>query len=393
MKKKILIPVVGLIALGVAGAVIFRNSNRPRENRIVVSGNIELNEVTIAFKTAGKLIERTVDEGDAVKPGQIIARLDRDQLQRQREQAQAALAAAQAQLAQAETAVRWQRETLAADVAQRRADLQATEARLAELKSGSRPQEIQEAKAAVENAEAELTRARGDWDRAQVLYKNDDISKSQYDQFRTRFASAEAVVKQAKERYALVEAGPRQEQIQAAASQVDRGRAAVRVGEANTLEVRRREQEIGTRRAEIERARAQVAAVDVQLADTVAVSPVGGVVLVKAADVGEVLAAGTPVVTVGDIDHPWLRGYINETDLGRVKLGMKVRITTDSYRGKAYSGRVTFIASQAEFTPKQIQTQEERVKLVYRIKIEVDNPQHELKSNMPADGEILLDQT
>src|ERR1044071_6480778 len=153
MKKKILIPVIGLIALGVAGAVIFRNSNRPRENRIVVSGNIELNEVTIAFKTAGKLIERTVDEGDAVKPGQIIARLDRDQLQRQREQAQAAMAAAQAQLAQAETAVRWQRETLAADVAQRRADLQANEARLAELKSGSRPEEIQEAKAAVENAE------------------------------------------------------------------------------------------------------------------------------------------------------------------------------------------------------------------------------------------------
>jgi HlyD family secretion protein len=393
MKKKILIPVIGLIALGVAGAVIFRNSNRPRENRIVVSGNIELNEVTIAFKTAGKLIERTVDEGDAVKPGQIIARLDRDQLQRQREQAQAALAAAQAQLAQAETAVRWQRETLAADVAQRRADLQANEARLAELKSGSRPEEIQEAKAAVENAEAELTRARGDWQRAQVLFKNDDISKSQYDQFRTRFESAGAVVKQAKERSALVVAGPRQEQIQAAASQVERGRAAVRAGEANTLEVKRREQEIVARRAEIERARAQVAAIDAQLADTVAVSPVGGVVLVKSSDVGEVLAPGTPVVTVGDIDHPWLRGYINETDLGRVKIGTKVRITTDSYPGKAYSGRVTFIASQAEFTPKQIQTAEERVKLVYRIKVEVDNPRHELKSNMPADGEVLLDQT
>ena len=393
MKQRILIPAIGLIVAGAAGVMIFRNANRPRPNRILISGNIELNEVTIAFKTAGKLIERTVDEGDPVKPGQVIARLDREQLERQRQQAQAALAAAQAQLAQAETAVRWQRETLAADVAQRRADLESMQARLAELKNGSRPQEIQEAGAAVENAEAELARARGDWERGQTLFKNDDISKSQYDQFRTRFESAQAMVKQARERYALVEAGPRQETIDAAASQVERGRAALRVGQANALEVTRREQEIAARRAEIERARAQIGAIDTQLADTIAVSPVGGVVLVKAADVGEVLAAGTPVVTVGDIDHPWLRGYINETDLGRVKLGMKVRITTDSLPAKAWWGRITFISSQAEFTPKQIQTQEERVKLVYRIKVEVDNPQHELKSNMPADGELTLDQS
>jgi HlyD family secretion protein len=118
---------------------------------------------------------------------------------------------------------------------------------------------------------------------------------------------------------------------------------------------------------------------------------VDGVVLVKSADVGEVLASGTTIVTVGDIDHPWLRGYVNETDLGRVKLGSKVKVTTDSYPGKVYDGRVTFISSDAEFTPKQIQTAEERVKLVYRVKIEMDNPRHELKSNMPADAEIVLD--
>jgi HlyD family secretion protein len=193
-----------------------------------------------------------------------------------------------------------------------------------------------------------------------------------------------------RERYDLVVAGPRQEQIDAAASQLARSRAGLRVGEANSLEVRRREQEITTRRAEIERAQAQIAVIDTQLADTVAVSPVGGVVLVKSADVGEVLAPGATVMTVGDIDHPWLRGYINERDLGRVKLGDKVRITTDSFPGKEYWGRITFISSEAEFTPKQIQTQEERVKLVYRIKIEVDNPHHELKSNMPADAEIII---
>ena len=163
------------------------------------------------------------------------------------------------------------------------------------------------------------------------------------------------------------------------------------MAEANSLELKRREQELTTRRAEIGRSKASLGLIDTQLADTVAISPVDGVVLVKSADVGEILAPGTTVVSVGDIDHPWLRGYVNETDLGRVKIGSKARVTTDSYKDKVYDGRVTFISSQAEFTPKQIQTQQERVKLVYRIKIEIDNPRHELKSNMPADAEIVLE--
>ncbi len=183
----------------------------------------------------------------------------------------------------------------------------------------------------------------------------------------------------------------RSETIEVAATQVAQARAGLKGSEANQLEVTRRQQEIASRRAEIDRARAQIALIDSQLSDTVAISPIDGVVLVKSADVGEVLAPGTPIVTVGDIDHPWLRAYINERDLGRVKTGSRARVTTDSFPGKTYAGRVSFIASQAEFTPKQIQTAEERVKLVYRVKIEVDNPQHELKSNMPADAEIQVE--
>jgi HlyD family secretion protein len=113
-------------------------------------------------------------------------------------------------------------------------------------------------------------------------------------------------------------------------------------------------------------------------------------VLTKSAEPGEVLAAGATVVTIGDLDHPWVRGYVRESDLGKVKLGQKVKVTTDSFPGKTYTGRITFVASEAEFTPKQIQTTEERVKLVYRIKIQVENPNHELKSNMPVDAEIEL---
>jgi HlyD family secretion protein len=259
---------------------------------------------------------------------------------------------------------------------------------LLDLKNGSRPQEIQEATAAVEAANAEFDRSKKDWERAQRLYKNDDISTSQYDQFRTHFDSAEANLRQVKEHAGLVLAGPRSETIENAASQVDRARASIKMGEANSIETTRREQEIDARRSDIQRARAQIALIDSQLADTIAVSPISGVVLVKAADVGEILAPGTSVVTVGDIDHPWLRAYIKEQDLGRVKLGATAQVTTDSFPGKVYEGRISFISSEAEFTPKQIQTAEERVKLVYRIKIDIDNSRHELKSNMPADAEL-----
>jgi len=389
MKKRIILAVILLAAAGAVFA--YRTAGRKPSDRIVVSGNIELTEINIAFKTAGRLIERTVDEGDFVKKGQLIARLDRDQLSAQREREQAGLVSSESQYAQAQTALEWQRATVAADIDQRKADLAAAEARLAELRNGARPQEKQDAHAAVQSAQSEADRARKDWERAQTLHKNDDISTSQFDQFRTRAESAEAALKSAKEREALVLAGPREEQIAGQAAQVDRARAAVKLAEANQLEMKRRQQELATRRAEEARSKASLSLIDTQLADTSATSPVDGVVLVKSADVGEVLAPGTTVVTIGDIDHPWLRGYINETDLGKVKVGSKVKVTTDSYPGKVYNGHVTFIASEAEFTPKQIQTQQERVKLVYRVKIELENPNHELKLNMPADAEIVLE--
>jgi HlyD family secretion protein len=391
MKKRIILILIVLAAVGVAAVYVFRGMGSHQTGRIVVSGNIELTEVNIAFKTAGRLIERTVDEGDGVKKGQIIARLDRDQLMAQREREVAGLESAQTQLAQSETSLAWEKATLAADIEQRRADLGSNEARLAELKNGARPQEKLDAHAAVDVAQSELDRAKRDWDRAQTLYKNDDISTAQFDQYRNRWESAQAAVKSATEREALVLAGPRAEVIRAQEGQVERARAAVKIAEANSLEMKRREQDLATRRAEIARASASLAMIDSQLADTIVTSPVDGVVLVKAADVGEVLAPGTTVVTVGDIDHPWLRGYVNETDLGKIKLGAKAKVTTDSYKGRVYQGRVTFISSEAEFTPKQIQTEQERVKLVYRIKIEMENPRRELKENMPADAEIVLD--
>jgi len=388
MKKVILIVIV-IAAVAAAGTLAYRSMRTESTDRIVVSGNIELTQVDIAFKTAGRLVERAVSEGDPVQKGMVIARLDREQLLRQRETAQAALQTAEAQLAESESALKWQRETMQADLQLKSADLSAAQSQLLALKNGARPQEIQQADAAVAAAQTQYDQAKKDWDRAQTLYKNDDISTSMYDQAHTRFDAAEAALRQVKEQAALVHAGPRTEAIEGAKAQVERAQAGLRMGQANAIESKRREQDLVARHGDIDRAKAQIALIDTQLADTIAVSPINGVVLVKAADPGEVLAPGASVVTVGDIEHPWLRAYIREQDLGRVKLGAKARVTTDSYPGKTYDGRVTFISSEAEFTPKQIQTSEERVKLVYRIKIEIDNQRHELKSNMPADAEVL----
>jgi HlyD family secretion protein len=338
----------------------------------------------------GKLVQRTVDEGDFVKKGQLIARIDRDQVDRQKARDVAGVSSAGFQMAQSRTSIAFQEASLEADNELKRAELKAAQARLDELVAGSRPQEIQEARAAVADAQAQQDQAKLDWDRAQTLFKNDDISKSQFDQFKARYDSTQAILKQAQERLAMSVEGPRKEQIEYARAQVAQAQAALKLSEASRLEVKRRREDLETRRADMDRAEQQVAITNTQINDTEVFSPVDGVVLVKAAEVGEVLAAGTTVVTIGDISHPWLRAYINEKDLGRVKIGSRAKVTTDSFPGKAYWGRVSFISSEAEFTPKQIQTQEERVKLVYRIKIEVDNPQQELKSNMPVEAEIDL---
>ena len=390
MKKRIIPIALIILVLAVGGFLYSRRVSAGDANRIRLSGNIELTQVDISFKVPGNLVERTVDEGDPVKKGQLVARIDDLQTLRQKNAQQAGVQSAEMQLAQSATSVAWQKETLEGDIALRRAEVAQAQAVLDQMLAGSRPQEIQQAEAAVADARTQHEQARLDWERAQTLFRNDDISTAQRDQAQSRFNSTGAILKQAQERLAIIREGPRKEEIAVARAQLARAQAALKISEANRIETRRREEDLATRRAEVERARQQLGVTESQLQDTAVFSPVDGVVLVKSAELGEVLAAGTTVVTIGDIDHPWVRGYVKETELGRVKLGQKVRITTDSYAGKEYWGRVSFIASEAEFTPKQIQTNDERVKLMYRIKIEVDNQHRELKSNMPVDAEIVL---
>lgn len=386
--KKILIPVVVVI---VAAVLVWRFWGNGDEDGILrLSGNIELTEVTMSFKTPGRVVELAVDEGDEVRVGQTVARLDRSELERGVEREQAGVRMAEAMLVQVRTGVEYQRAALGGELALRRAELTAAEARLRELEAGSRPQEIEQARAAAAEARTQHQQAAADWKRAQRLFSNDDISAQQRDQFRARFEATRALLERALQAAALVEAGPREEQIEQQQAVVERAKAALKLTEAGGIELRRREEEVAARAQEVKRAAAQHGVVASQLSDRVLESPVDGIVLEKSAETGEVVAAGAAVVKIGDIDRPWVKGYISERDLGRVHLGMPVAVHSDSYPGKEYKGRVTFINSEAEFTPKQIQTQEERVKLVYRIKVEVENPGRELKSNMPVDAEIRL---
>jgi HlyD family secretion protein len=148
--------------------------------------------------------------------------------------------------------------------------------------------------------------------------------------------------------------------------------------------------ELATAQAQVKEAASSIEVIQTQIEYSNLYAPTAGVVLVKNSEAGEFIVPGGAVITLGDVAKPWLKAFINEGDLGRVKLGQKVTVTTDSYPGKAYPGKITFISSEAEFTPKNVQTTKERVKLVYRIKVSLANPHNELKPGMPADAKIHL---
>ena len=387
MKK--LLPIF-LIVVAVGGYFAWSRARVVDDNVLHLSGNIEFRKIDIAFKTAGKLLELTVDEGSNVKLGQLLASLDREQMNRMRTRDSSTIDVAQSNLQQLLTAIQYQQTTLASELNLRQAELRQAKAKLQELLDGARPQEVAQARAQVNDLKVIHDQAHREYDRAQKLIAQEDISQSQFDQFKARFDSTTAQVQSAEQRLALIIEGPRKTDIESARANVARAEAALKLTEAQRLDIHRKEEDLDARRADVARSKAGVSVIDFQLDDTRVVSPVDGVVLVKSADPGEVLAAGTPVLTIGEIDKPWLRGYVPQNKLGRIQLGMTVTVRSDSYPDKTYNGKISFIASEAEFTPKQIQTSEERVKLVYRIKVEIDNSKRELKLNMPVDAEIRL---
>ncbi|HUA35958.1 MAG TPA: efflux RND transporter periplasmic adaptor subunit [Candidatus Binataceae bacterium] len=225
---------------------------------------------------------------------------------------------------------------------------------MAQRQLDSAQQKLEAANATVVSDQADFAQQQIDYNRNQRLFDERVISSDDRDKSETTFKMARAIV--------------RRDQAMA----------------------RSAERDIAVAQAQIHTANENLKLAQIDLGYTTLTAPFSGVILTRQAELGEVMLPGTPVVTMADLDHIWLRAYVSETDLGRIRWGQGATITTDTYPGKRYQGHVTFIASDAEFTPKSVETHKERVTLVYRIKIDVENPNHELKPGMPADAAIQL---
>lgn len=393
MRLRILLLVVLLVIVAAVVIVVLRLRTPEDSSRLVLSGNVEVTDVALSFKIPGRLATRQVDEGERVEANQLVAELDNADQSLAVAQAQANVALAEAVLAELNAGSRPEQ------ISQAGAQVEQARAALTQLESGSRQQEVAAAQAGVDRAQAGAEQARlqselaaADFERSRELFERGVIPRQQFDAAQTAcdtsqraLTAAKAGVAAAQEQLSLVLEGPRKEQI-------DQARAALHQAQASyaLIAAGPRAETIDQAKAQLAIAQEQLNQTHQQLSYTELHSPSDGVVLSKAAEPGEYLNPGAPVVTIADLEHVWLRAYINETDLSRVKLGQTAEITTDSYPNKTYQGRVSFIADQAEFTPKQVQTASERVKLVYLVKIELDNPNGELKPGMPADAVILL---
>jgi HlyD family secretion protein len=319
MKRRIVLVIVVLI-VGVGawtGYARFFKDEVASDN-LLVSGNIEAHESVVSFKAVqSRVVELPFDEGQWVKAGTLLARLD-DSDYRQ-------------QVAINEAALHVQEQELA-----------------------SAMQKLEAARATVTNDNADLAQKKVDYVRNQKLWNEKILSADQRD-------LSETALKQSN-----------------AAMQRDLAMA------------RSAQQDIEVAKANIRNANENLGLARIMLGYTTLRAPFAGVILTRQTELGEVMQPGTPVVTLADLDHVWLRAYVAETDLGRIRWGQAATVHTDTYPDREYPGQISFISSEAEFTPKSVETHKERVTLVYRIKIDVENPRHELKPGMPADATIHL---
>ncbi|HSG09705.1 MAG TPA: HlyD family efflux transporter periplasmic adaptor subunit [Longimicrobiales bacterium] len=321
--KKLMRIVIPVVLVAVVATVLLLRDRGNTGAALAASGTVEATEADLGFQVPGRVLEVSAREGDVVSGGQELARLDAQELE-------AARAAAAAQLA-------------------------AAEARLTELRRGARPEEVSQAEAALRAAQRRRQEAGLDAQRAQNLFAGGAVSQQALDRAVTTLEVAESALDQAVQALALVREGPRVETIQAQEAQVDE-------------------------------ARANVARADAVLAHTVVRAPFPGRVTVRHREPGETVSPGAPVLTILDPMDRWVRIYVREDQIGGVQIGMAAQIRSDTYPDKVYDGQVTFIGSEAEFTPRNVQTTEERIKLVYPVKVRITgDPDFELKPGIPAD--------
>jgi HlyD family secretion protein len=355
------------------------------------SGRIEVTEVNVSSKVTGRVAALHVDEGADVTAGQLIAELEGVELEAQLRQAKAALQSAEARQVQARITLEVEPTTIRTQIRQADENLRAAEERLRMLKAGFRTQEVEEGRANLRQAQARLELARLTRDRFRNLLADGAIAKQDLDRAETDFQAAEAAVRAASQRLNMLEEGSRAEDIGMAQAERDRAAAALEAARANAASLDLRQQDVRVAEAAVREAQANVRRLETQVAELKVFAPLDATVLTKAVEAGEVVAAGKPLVLLGDLDHPWIKIYVPETRLGKVRLGATARILVDSFPNQPFQGTVSWISDQAEFTPKNVQTAEERVNLVYAVKITIKNAERKLKAGMPADAELPLE--
>lgn len=285
------------------------------------TGTLEVVEVDLAPLSAARVVAMHAEEGATVRPGDTLVTLTRS--------------------------------ALAPEIAQRRAGLAAALATLRELERGPRAGEIDRAAAELRRTEAEAERTAADLRRFEALAASGDISVQQLDAARSAAEQSAALRDASREALRLLREGTRPERIAAARAEVDRARAALHAAEAAA-------------------------------ADLVLTTPVAGTVLARYAQPGEVLGAGIPALTVGEVERPWTRIYLSQRDVPRVSVGLTATATLDDFPDREFGGRVVAISPRAEFTPRVALTEEERADLLFGVKIEFDDPTGMLKPGLPV---------
>ena len=385
MKKRILFILFLLILVG-AGAAVYLGQRQVREQELFYSGTIEATRADLAFQASGRVERVLVDEGEDVTAGQLLAELDRSELEANRRAAEARVVTVERELARLAALLDVHRATLPDEVDRAEAGVQALEARLRELEKGYRSQDVEQARLAVISARETLEKARKDRDRYETLYRRGTVSEEERDRVVLRYENALRAWERAREQHALLAEGFRSEEIETAGARLAEGRAVLALARDNLGRIRVTEREVDAARARVDEARAALALAEVRLGYTRLYAPFEGTITVRSVEPGEVIIPSREVLSLTDLSTVDLEIFVNETEIGEVKPGQDVEVKVDTFPDKVYRGRVSFIASEAEFTPKFIQTQKERVKLVYLVKVSIPNPERELKPGMPADA-------
>ncbi|HEX2952561.1 MAG TPA: efflux RND transporter periplasmic adaptor subunit [Bacillota bacterium] len=372
------------------GSLILTGCREKAGNSITSTGTIEMTEINISTRIGGTLDKILVDEGQPIKAGQLLAELDHQELNDQLASAQAAFDAAVIKERQSQVNLKLTQDQYQAQTKQALANKEAAKQQTKMTLNGARRQELEMAKSAVNQAKAQLDLANKTYRRQLNLFNEGLIAQAQLDQTLSQKLVAEAQYKSASDNLSLVEAGARDESIAIAKSQEKSATAGVDLAQSNERLVQLRREEIALASSSIKQAQASIALLKTQLSHCFIKAPTEGVISTKLTELGENVSVGTNILTMLDMKRPWLKVYLPLTEVERVRVGDRVKVKIDAFPNRTFYGRVSQIASEAEFTPRNFQTKDERIKQVFAVKIRLDNSSRLLKAGMPADAEITV---